>query len=74
MREQAGSIGNYNDAYATIQKALQVSPKSHDIRYDAARYAAKTGREQEALDLLDKCINQRPQTIVEMFSEEDFLQ
>ncbi|MGH8578776.1 MAG: hypothetical protein ACREVK_01180 [Gammaproteobacteria bacterium] len=41
--------------------------------YDAARYATKTGRESEALEMLDKCIDLQPQTIITMFSEEDFL-
>lgn len=66
--------GKYEEAYTTIGKARRIVPDDHDIRYDAARYAARAGREQEALELLDKCIDQRPQTIVEMFSEEDFLQ
>jgi tetratricopeptide (TPR) repeat protein len=65
---------NHSDAYDTIQKAVNVLPDDHDIRYDAARYAAKAGREAEALELLERCIDQQPQTIVVMFSEEDFLQ
>jgi tetratricopeptide (TPR) repeat protein len=64
----------YPDAYTSIYQALKLSPDDHDIRYDAARYAAKVGRESEALDLLEKCIEQQPQTIFMMFSEEDFLQ
>ncbi|HWT00060.1 MAG TPA: hypothetical protein VN256_07425 [Pyrinomonadaceae bacterium] len=63
----------YSDAYATIHQALRLSPDDHDIRYDAARYAARDGREVEALDLLDKCIEQEPQTFVLMFTERDFL-
>jgi len=65
---------SYSDADTAIQQALRLSPDDHDIRYDAARYAAKVGREAEALNLLEKCIDQQPQTIVMMFSEEDFLQ
>jgi len=38
-----------------------------------SRYAAKTLRNQYALKLLEKCIDLRPQTIVTMFSEADFL-
>ncbi len=66
--------GNHKDAYNSIHKAMRVLPEDYDIQYDAARYAAKTGREAEALELLGNCIDQRPQTIVTMFSEEDFLQ
>ena len=66
--------GKYQDAYDSIHKAVLVQPNDHDIRYDAARYAAKIGREAEALELLEKCIDQQPQTIVMMYSEEDFLQ
>jgi tetratricopeptide (TPR) repeat protein len=66
--------GKHQEAYSTIQKALRVAAHDHDILYDAARYAAKTQRGQEALALLEKCIDVRPQTIVTMFSEPDFLQ
>lgn len=66
--------GKFQEAYDSIHKARLVQPDDHDIRYDTARYAAKIGRESEALDLLEKCIDQQPQTIVMMFSEEDFLQ
>lgn len=65
---------NQQDAYNSIHKAMRILPGDYDIRYDAARYGAKTGRKAEALELLEKCIDQRPQTIVTMFSEEDFLQ
>jgi tetratricopeptide (TPR) repeat protein len=61
----------YTDAYSTIQKALSVSD-DYDILYDMARYAAKTGQEKKTLELLDKCIDLRPTTIVTMFAEEDF--
>lgn len=62
---------NYQDAYATIQKALNVSC-DHDTMYDAARYSSKIGREKEAIDFLDKCIELRPTTIITMYSEVDF--
>ena len=65
--------GKHQDAYNSIHKAMNVLPDDHDIRYDAARYAAKVGKEAESLELLDSCIDQRPQTIVTMFSEKDFL-
>jgi tetratricopeptide (TPR) repeat protein len=63
---------DYAKAHETIYSALRAKPGDHDIRYDAARYAAKLGRENDAIGLLDKCIDQQPQTIVTMFSEEDF--
>jgi len=66
--------GKHQDAYDSIQKAMSILPDDHDIRYDAARYAAKLGYDEEALRLLEMCIDQHPQTIVTMFSEEDFLQ
>jgi tetratricopeptide (TPR) repeat protein len=65
--------GRPAEAYDTVHKALRITPNDHDTMYDAARYAAKTGRESEALQLLDKCINLQPQTIITMFSEEDFV-
>ncbi|MCI0560015.1 MAG: tetratricopeptide repeat protein, partial [Nitrososphaera sp.] len=65
--------GRPAEAYDNIQKALCVTPNDHDTMYDAARYAAKTGREPEALELLDKCIELQPQTTIVMFSEEDFV-
>lgn len=61
---------NHGKAYETIQKALTIS-QDHDIMYDAARYAAKTGRDKESLDLLDRCIDLQPTTIITMFSEVD---
>jgi tetratricopeptide (TPR) repeat protein len=61
------------EAYDNIHKALRVTPNDHDILYEAARYAAKTGRESEALELLEKCIDLQPQTTITMFSEEDFV-
>jgi tetratricopeptide (TPR) repeat protein len=61
------------DAYSTIAKAKDLAPSDHDTLYDVARYAARTGRVDEATALLHKCIGLRPQTIVSMFSEEDFI-
>ena len=59
------------DAYRTIAKAREVS-EDHDTLYDAARYAAKTGRKKESLTLLDRCIDLHPTTIITIFSESDF--
>ena len=65
--------GRAAEAYDNIHKALRVAPNDHDTMYDAARYAAKTGSEREALELLDRCIDLQPQTTITMFSEEDFV-
>ena len=65
--------GRSPEAYENICKALRFTPNDHDTVYDAARYAAKTGRESEALELLDKCIDLQPHTIITMFSEQDFV-
>jgi tetratricopeptide (TPR) repeat protein len=61
----------YEDAYETEKRAASVSA-DHDTLFDLARYAAKTGRENEALDLLERCIRLRPTTIVTMMGESDF--
>jgi tetratricopeptide (TPR) repeat protein len=65
--------GKLAEAYTTVHKALPLAPNDHDVMYDTARYAARTGREGEALQLLDRCIDVQPPTIVVMFSEEDFV-
>lgn len=65
--------GRPAEAYDNTHKALRVTPNDHDTTCDAARYAAKTGRKNEALELLDTCIDLQPQTIVTMLSEEDFV-
>lgn len=63
----------YQEALVTIEKAIEVAPHDHDVLYDAARYAAKTLRIQYAIELLEKCIDLRPETIITVFSEPDFL-
>lgn len=64
--------GKFTEAYDTINKVLPTSQKDHDLLYDAARYAEKTNRTDEALELLNKCIDLQPQTIITMLSEADF--
>lgn len=64
---------NFEEAYQSIVKAVLLFPNDHDTLYDAARYAAKTGREKESLEYLDKCIDQCPSTSITMFAEKDFL-
>lgn len=64
--------GQHEEAYQTMHKAINIS-QDHDTLFDAARYAAKTGRESEVASLLEKCINLQPTTIVTMYAEEDFI-
>lgn len=64
-------LGRSEDAYQTIGKARQVS-EDHETLYGAARYAAKTGRKEESLQLIDRCIDLQPTTIITIFSEADF--
>ena len=64
-------LERYQDAYRTIHRALVIS-RDHDIMYDAARCAAKIGREQEVVDWLDQCIDMQATTIITIFSEPAF--
>jgi tetratricopeptide (TPR) repeat protein len=61
----------YEEAYATAHKALAVR-REYSTLFNAARYAAKTGRKEEAASLLDECIELDPWTIHSMYGEEDF--
>lgn len=61
----------HQKAYETISRAMDIE-RDHDTMFDAARYAAKIGREKEAIDLLDQCIELQPCTIITMFAEVDF--
>lgn len=63
--------GKHEDAYQTIHKTLPLN-ETDGTPFDAARYAAVTGRKREALDLLDQCIERQPTTIISMFADEDF--
>jgi tetratricopeptide (TPR) repeat protein len=64
-------LERFEDSYQTITKARQIS-EDHDTLYDAARYASKTGRKEESLQLIDRCIDLQPTTIITIFSEADF--
>jgi tetratricopeptide (TPR) repeat protein len=63
----------YEEAYKSIIKAVLLFPNDHDTMFDAARYAAKTGREEESLEYLNKCIDQCASTSMTMFAEKDFI-
>lgn len=71
MAQMQYLLGKLEDAYATAHRALAVQ-REFETLYDTARYASKTGRSGEMLALLDECIELQPNTIVTMFSEEDF--
>lgn len=67
---------NFPAAFETQEKALALTSgnldSQHDVMYDLARYAAKLGKTEKAIALLDQCIDLRPSTIITMFSEVDF--
>lgn len=63
--------GRHEEAYQSVQKVVGAAV-DHDAPFDAARYAAKTGRKEEALRLLERCIELQPTTIITMFAEQDF--
>jgi len=62
----------FHDAHTTIQKAIIAAPEDFLILFDAARYAAKIGKDDEAVQLLERVIYLRPETITTMFREVDF--
>jgi len=63
----------FEEAYQSIIIAVSLFPNDHDTLFDAARYAAKTGREEESLEYLSKCIDQCASTSITMFAEKDFI-
>ncbi len=62
--------GDDGAALAAITPAL-VLGDDHDTLFDAARYAARTGRDDLCRELLGKCVDARPATVVAMFAEPD---
>lgn len=62
----------YQEAYETSGRARDYSP-DHDVRYDLARYASAAGRREEALQLVETCIVERPASAYSVFTEPDFL-
>jgi len=60
----------YQDAYETINRALETSGEYETI-YDGARYSALMGRDEESIGFINKCISAQPATIYTMFSEGD---
>lgn len=70
--------GNFKQAYQTIKQAFKVIKSRnediilHNVMYDCSRLAAKIGNEEESMNLLERCIEIRPETYLSMFSEDDF--
>lgn len=63
----------FEEAYQSIIKAASLFPDDHDTLFDVARYAARTGREEEALECLGKCVDLCAATSLTMFAEKDFI-
>jgi tetratricopeptide (TPR) repeat protein len=61
----------FEEAWETTQRCLAVK-REYDASFNAARYAAKTGRTEQMAGNLRECINIRPTTILTMFAEVDF--
>lgn len=61
----------YEDAWQSVQKVLR-GVSNHDAPFDAARYAARTGRTDDLVILLDACISRVPTVFGTMFAETDF--
>lgn len=61
----------YEDSYITISGMPNID-NNRVLLYDKARYAAKTGRTDEAVELLETCIHLHPPTILMMLVEVDF--
>ena len=75
LRHQAhvqAQRGDPEGAYASAVESARLV-RSAETLYDLARYAARSGRQAQALALLDECIDLRPSTIVEMLRDEDFV-
>jgi tetratricopeptide (TPR) repeat protein len=71
MAAMQNEQGKNETAYNTIKRALSVS-REYASLFDAARYAWKSAQRDEAIQLLDECIEARPETIITMFAEDDF--
>ncbi|HEY3282476.1 MAG TPA: hypothetical protein VGN26_09400 [Armatimonadota bacterium] len=63
--------GDLEGAGQAIANALRHSA-DHDTSFDAARYAALSGRGSDAASLLKRCIDERPTTILTTLAERDF--
>jgi tetratricopeptide (TPR) repeat protein len=63
--------GRREEAYQTIVPVIEKS-LDHDTPFDAARYAAITGRLRESLGLLEATIRRMPMVITTMFADADF--
>jgi hypothetical protein len=65
-------LEKHTDALESSARALREFPEDQDARFDAARYAARAGREDEALEHLEICLRREPSLARTLFSEPDF--
>lgn len=63
--------GRFEDAFTSAQAALAIR-QDFETQFDLARYAARTNRPDEVLMYLERCIQDRPTTVITMFAEDDF--
>jgi hypothetical protein len=63
--------GKYEEAYQTMKRISETSSDPFAL-FDTARVAAKTGRKDEALRLIERCIDHDSTFIIRMFGENDF--
>jgi tetratricopeptide (TPR) repeat protein len=61
-------------AHATLVKGLAANPEDPDTLYDGARYAARVGRQAEAMSLIDRCFDRNPLLLTFAFTEPDFVE
>lgn len=63
--------GDYEGAWAALAEAEWVSERI-GARFDQARYASLTGRDDESAGLLLGCLKERPALLLAMLADEDF--
>jgi tetratricopeptide (TPR) repeat protein len=61
-------------AQTTLTKAIAANPDDPELLYDGARYAARVGRQAEAMSLLDRCFDLEPLLLTLAFTEPDFVE
>jgi tetratricopeptide (TPR) repeat protein len=63
--------GQYEAAYETGRRALNMDPERAELVLDVARYAARVKREPEAVTLLQECFDQNPIVFAFALGESD---
>jgi tetratricopeptide (TPR) repeat protein len=66
--------GKHKPAHSTLVKAVAANGDDPDTLYDAARYAARVGRQAEAMAQIDRCFDRSPLLLVFAFTEPDFVE